>query len=282
MARRILNWFVFSNFFIAACAVLMVIQTDRLLLDTDSNPQYLLFVFFASICSYNFHWWLTPHSVIRSPRIDWATKFRDLHLILFVSGLFGASLYFLHLLEFWPGLLATAIATFLYSAPKIPHPWFRQLRKVALGKTIFLSLIWMNVTTLIPVWMSGVEWNTEIWLFLVSRYFMIYAICILFDYRDREDDRREGVRSLVTYLSDRNIFLLFLFSILVYVTATLLLVRYNYPLHVLLILLLPALLLVPLYRFATRHFSDFFYYVILDGMMALPAFLGLAMNIFTG
>ena len=278
MKASLADWIVFSNIFIAACAVVMVAQTDQLLLHTSSNRDYLWFVFFSSICSYNFHWWLTPHSVIRSPRIEWATRYRGLHFSLFLVGLAGAIFFFFFLLPFWAGLLATAVATFLYSAPKIPHPWFRSLRKVALGKTIFLSFIWMNVTTLLPIWISGLEWNTEMWLFIISRYFMIYAVCILFDYRDKEDDRKAGVRSLVTFLTERNIYLLFLISIFIYVAATLGLLYYDFPFYFVLILLLPALLLLILYRFATRHFSDFFYYVVLDGMMALPSIIGLILN----
>ena len=280
MTRKFGDWIVFSNLFIAACAVVMVLQTDQMFLKTSSNLYYLGFVFFASICSYNFHWWLTPHSVIRSPRIDWAMRYRYVHLILFIAGLAGAAYFFFFLLPYWPGLMATAIATFLYSAPKIPHPLFRSLRKVALGKTIFLSFVWMNVTTILPLWISGVEWRTDMWLFIVSRYFMIYAVCILFDYRDREDDKKEGVRSLVTYLGPRSIFFLFLFSVIVYSVTSLLLLNYDYPFYLVVILLLPAILLIALYRYATKHFSDFFYYVVLDGMMALPSVITLALQPF--
>jgi hypothetical protein len=31
-------------------------------------------------------------------------------------------------------------------------------------------------------------------LFCCSRFFLIYAICILFDYRDRDQDKQEGIR----------------------------------------------------------------------------------------
>lgn len=275
MGRKIFDWIIFTNLFIAACAVVMVIQTYHLILHTQPNILFIWFVFFASICSYNFHWWLTPHSVIRSPRIEWATRYRVLHLLLFIAGLIGSAVFFYLLRSYWFGLLITAAATFLYSAPKIPHPWFRSLRKVALGKTIFLSLVWMNVTTILPIWIAGVEWTTDMWLFVTARYFMIYAICILFDYRDREDDRKAGVRSLVTFLNDKNIFILFFISALIYMVATLFMLNYGYPFHIVVILLLPGLISAGLYKFATTHFSDFFFYFILDGMMALPSILTL-------
>jgi 1,4-dihydroxy-2-naphthoate octaprenyltransferase len=275
MGKRFLDWIVFSNVFITVCAVVMVIQTDWLLLQSKHNLHYLGFVFFASLCSYNFHWWLTTHSVIRSPRVEWTLKNRNFLLALAIIGLLGAAFFFYFLLPYWTGLLATAVATFLYSAPKIPHPWFRALRRVALGKTIFLSFVWTSVTTILPVWISGHDWTTATWLFVISRYFMIYAICILFDYRDKEDDKKEGVKSLVTYLDEKNIYILFFLSVMVYWVATFLMLQTGVPAHIILVLFLPGIISAALYRYAVTHFSDFLYYVILDGMMALPSFITL-------
>jgi 4-hydroxybenzoate polyprenyltransferase len=275
-ARSAFDLFVFSNIFIALCAVAMAVQTAQLLPGVETFFPYLWFVFFASICSYNFHWWLTYDSAIASPRIDWARRNRWLHFILFFAGLAGAAVYFfLYLLPWWWGIALTALSTFLYSAPKIPHPVFRMLRKVAYGKTIFLSFIWMNVTTLLPIWISGAGWEQVHWLFIISRYLMIYAICILFDYRDREDDRARGVKSMVTFFSERNVFVLFLVSVVLYAVATLWLGRYGIDWTIVGVLLLPGVIGMAVYQYATRNFEDYFFYFVLDGVMALPAFLTL-------
>ena len=90
-----------------------------------------------------------------------------------------------------------------FSADQICEFYFRVLRKVALGKTIFLAFVWMYVTTILPAIISDSEWNTSYVLFVVSRFFQIYAICILFDWRDREDDKADGIRSLITYLNEK-------------------------------------------------------------------------------
>jgi 4-hydroxybenzoate polyprenyltransferase len=227
MGRRLFNFFVYSNLFIAVCAVIMVNQTYRLLLHQTPDIYFLLFVFFASICSYSFHWWLTSESVIPSPRIEWVNRNRILHLILFFVGLAGAAVFFLILSANWYWLLLSAIITFLYSAPKIPHPVFRALRKIALGKTIFLALVWTYVTVLLPLLISNRPWQTDFTLFAVSRFFLVYGICILFDYRDREDDKAQGIRSLVTYMDKGSILYLFIFSLLLFVFVTLLLLNHN-------------------------------------------------------
>ncbi len=96
------------------------------------------------------------------------------------------------------------VLTFLYSAPKVPHATFRWLKKIAIGKTIFLAFVWMYVTTLLPFLIADASkqgWMEAV-LLSIYRFFLVYAICILFDHRDREEDRAEGIRSLITSLEE--------------------------------------------------------------------------------
>lgn len=271
----LLSFLVYSNLFIAACAVLMVYQTCRLLLHSSPGFDFSAFVFFSTICSYSFHWWLTPDIESDSPRLRWLKKNRTVHLVLFFAGLPGAVVYGLRLAGHWPWLLLAAFITFLYSAPKIPHPFFRVLRKVALGKTIFLAFVWMYVTTLLPLQVSDQPWRRDFWLFAGSRFFLIYAICILFDYRDREYDRSIGIRSLITWLSESGIRALFIVSLLIFALFTLLMLDQGYSYSIVALLLVPGLAAVILYKPATKKFSDMLYYGILDGLMALSPVLTL-------
>ena len=279
MAKRLFLFFVYSNLFIAGCAVAMVDQTYRFLLQSPVNVHFLFFVLFSTLCSYSFHWYLTSHSVIPSPRLKWLEKNRVIHIILFIIGLIGACIFFIYLLPYWFWLLIAVLITFLYSAPKLPHRYFRALRKVALGKTIFLAFVWMYVTTILPIIISDREWNTSYVLFAVSRFFQIYAICILFDYRDREDDKADGIRSLITYLDEKGIFYLFTFSLIVFGICTVLLYRYDYKISDIIIVLIPGILTASLYQYAKRNFFDIFYYFFLDGLMAFSALLMLISSI---
>jgi 4-hydroxybenzoate polyprenyltransferase len=279
MAKRLFLFFVYSNLFIAGCAVVMVDQTYRFLLHSPVNIYFLLFVLFSTLCSYSFHWYLTSHSVIPSPRIKWLEKNRFIHVVLFIVGLAGAGIVFFYLLAYWFWLLLGVLITFLYSAPKLPHKYFQVLKKVALGKTIFLAFVWMYVTTILPIIISGSEWNTSYVLFAVSRFFQIYAICILFDWRDREDDKADGIRSLITYLDEKGIFYLFTFSIIVFGICTGLLYRYDYKISDIIILLIPGILTAALYNYAKRNFLDIFYYFFLDGLMAFSALIMLISGI---
>ena len=271
-ARKFSRFFIYSNLFIALCAVVMIYQTYELLLHTTPGIYFIAFVFFATVCSYSFHWYLTPTDIeITSSRTQWLSRYKNVHLVLFFTGLAGVAVSGIFLLHHWHWLLLSAFVTFLYSAPKIPHPYFNALRKVALAKTIFLAFVWMWVTTILPLLISDQPWRTDFSLFSAGRFFLIYAICILFDYRDREYDKSVGIRSLVTWLSDKNITRLFILSLLVFAFFTGWLFQYGYSYNIVILLLIPGVITAALYRYAKRNFSDMLYYFVLDGLMALSS-----------
>lgn len=229
------------------------------------------FVFFGSVCSYNFHWYLTPpHVENPSGKMAWNISNKMVHLILFVLGLAGSALFTFLLIEHWFWLGITAFLTFLYSAPKIAHPVFSYLKKVALGKTIFLAFAWTHVTSLLPL---VIELKTvsaaAIW-FVANRFFYLYAICILFDYRDVEEDRKAGIKSLITYLNEKGIDALFWGSILVVVVTSFILLSY-FSVAEVVALLIPVILLSLLYHPSKKNSSDYLYYFVLDGLMMLSA-----------
>lgn len=270
------SFFIYSNLFIAGCAALMTAQSG-LFLATDCQPlAFPWFIFFSTLCSYSFHWYFTGPSVIITPRSGWLQQNRWVHLLFFLTGLAGSLiLFFKNFSEYWLWIAAAAVATFLYSAPKIPNRHLQQLRKLALGKTIFLAAVWTYVTTVLPFLIQAAPWTTAHTLFTISRYFAVYMICILFDYRDRTDDKNSGIRSLITYMEPAGIRRLFLFSFLVFILATLGLYRQGIPAEMVSYHLLPGFIVAALYQRATRDFGDMLYYFVLDGLMAFSAGLTL-------
>ena len=251
----------------------MVYQTYTLIIHKPVDIYFASFVFFSTVCSYNFHWALTPNSLAPSQRLQWDKKHKSYHLLLSIAGLVGTAIFFFYFKEKWIYILPSAILTFLYSAPKIPFPIFQLLKKVAVGKTIFLAMIWAYVTSLLPVLIEEDRLSTSSILFFASQFFLIYAICILFDFRDREDDKADGIRSMITYFNERGINFLFGISVLIFIALTFLLKQSGLLWMNIIILLTPSILLVGLYKHAKRNFSDYLYYFILDGLMMLSGLL---------
>lgn len=271
MLKYLFNFFLFTSLFIAGCALLMVHQTNQLLQLHYDYTDYLLFVFFSTLCSYNFHWFLSQDIESETIRVRWTKAHKTLHLVLTAIGLAGAAWYFFQLTLHWMWLAGAVLLTFLYSAPKISIGPFRHLKKIAVGKTLFLAFVWTYVTTFLPLAFDEQHWNPQAFLFGGSRFFLIYAICILFDYRDRDFDRKEGIRSMITYLSETGIHILFFASLLLFGLCTGLLYYHGFSLPTILLLLIPGLILIPLYPVARKNFSDYLYYFVLDGLMMLSA-----------
>ena len=258
--------------FVSCCAVVMLYQTYTLIIDKPVNIYLAAFVFFSTVCSYNFHWALTPNSIAPSQRLQWYEKHKSYHLLLSITGFIGAVVFFFYFKEKWIYIIPSAVLTFLYSAPKIPLPFFQHLKKVAIGKTIFLALIWAYVTSGLPVLVEDAFSNRAV-LFFIGQFFFIYAICILFDFRDREDDKADGIRSMITYFDETGINFLFIISITIFIALSLWLRQTGIAWTNIILLLTPAFLLISLYKYAKRNFSDYLYYFVLDGLMMLSGLL---------
>ena len=278
MLKKAFDFFLFSSLFISICSVLMVMQTNQLLQLQYDQKDYLGYVFCSTICSYNFHWYLTPHAIGETDRSAWTQQHRNIHILLFVAGLVGSAWFFFSFLHAWFWMGVPVGLTFLYSAPKLPYPPFSRLKKIAIGKTIFLAFVWMYVTSLLPVLLNEGSISLADVLFCCSRFFLIYAICILFDYRDREDDKREGIRSMITYLSEKGINLIFYISLLLFLVSTLALSTQHFSTHTIIYLLIPGLIVLALLKTAKKNFSDYLYYFILDGLMMFSALFTLFMR----
>lgn len=260
------DFFLFTSLFIALCATGMIYQT-WLLFHLPLVPDFLYFVYFGTLCSYNFHWYLTPALYGGTYRTKWSTRNKQIHFSFFFIGLAGCGWMAIQLLDYWPWLLATGFITFLYSAPKIPFKLFTELKKIAIGKTIFLSLVWTHVTVLMPLILHEINWEAQHYIFAVNRFVFIYSICILFDYRDRAEDKKEGIKSLITLLAEKNINRLFYFSMLVFFGTTISLYLSGMPFNTCLALAIPGFVLALIYNYAKASTSDYFYYFFLDGLM---------------
>jgi 4-hydroxybenzoate polyprenyltransferase len=250
----------------------MTWQSSHLLHLTISRDYYW-FVFFATICSYNFHWYLTPHSITSAERTRWSLDHKNAHLIFYFAGVIGSLIFFYKLRQHWFALFFATLLTFLYSAPKIPLPYFRFLKQVAIGKTIFLSTVWTYVTAILPVFIAGQHFNHEMKWFAASRFFLIYAICILFDYRDRIGDKEEGIRTMVNYFDEPSVNRLFVFSVIAFVVFTIGLLFSGVSVLAVFVLIIPGIILFYIYSLAKNSQSDYLYYFVLDGLMMLSALL---------
>ena len=239
----------------------------------NADGNYLLFVFFSTIASYNLHLHYTQHVKVEHRRTHWSLQHQNIHLILFVVSAFVAGFFAWRLIDHWFELGIAVILTFLYTAPKFPFRSLKWLKNIAIGKTIFLSFVWTYVTTILPFLIYDVDLTLSNYAFTIARFFFIYAACIIFDYRDKEQDREEGIRSMITYFSERNILILFYISIALSILIYFLSYRYGMDGRIAIIQIVPCFILPFLFSRARKDFSDYLYAFGVDGMLVLPAIL---------
>ena len=268
---RLFDFLLFSNLFISICATVVTFQTFHVFNHIPNN-YYLGFVFGGTLCSYNFHSLLNLKIDKSSPKLNWGLQFKVIQVVFMISGLMTAGFCFLQvdLLRSW--LLFSILITFLYSAPLLEFPFFRNLKRIAVGKTAFLAFAWTFITCLLPLLFHSPDLKFKELLYVFSRFYFIYSICILFDYRDKENDKELGIVSLVTNLSERGIKFLFFASLMISIASAVPMLR-GYSIGFYIAFILPVLILTTTFHLSIRTRSDYWYYFLLDGMMMLSGLL---------
>jgi hypothetical protein len=272
--QKTFNFFLFTSLFIALCAVAMAFQTAYLF-RLPHQFVFYGFVFCGTMCSYNTHWGFTPkHFQNPISRNGLAQIPIALHIVLAIAAFIGAIVFFLLMWPHWFWLAGAGLLSALYTAPKLPLPFAPLMQKVAFGKTIFLTLAWTYITATLPLLLTNTPIETPQILFVVNRFYLIYSICIIFDLRDRENDRKEGIKSIITSESLPAIDRIYWGSLLVYFATALALGLY-FPITVVLAFLVPGLILAFGYTWFKKQQADYVYNFILDGLMvfSLPLLL---------
>jgi hypothetical protein len=271
--KKILNFFLFSNLYISFGAVVMCYTTCvSLQLEINECEKNLFyFVFFATLSSYCLHWGLTFGS--KTPRLDWTTQYRPLLFLFFAVATLAFFFIGLKILTIGKYLVGLAVLAFLYTAPKIPIRPFVYLRGLAIGKTLYLSATWTIVTTILPVLMNGQTiGESKILYFIANRFFLINTVCVLFDYKDRQEDR--GIKNLVTYMTEPilNIYLglnTFLFSVTLYH----LFFYYQFNTLIICDLAIPFAFLLLTFSKSKKTQNDYWYFLWIDSLMFLSGIL---------
>jgi 4-hydroxybenzoate polyprenyltransferase len=169
--------------------------------------------------------------------------------------------------------VAMALAAFLYTAPNLPWKIFRFLQTVAIGKTVYLAMVWTIVTTMLPMWLNEIETPERFWWFLGHRFFLLLAICILFDQRDLFPDQQKGVRSMATMTDENTLRWIFYMSLVLSATMGL-----GVKFSLINPWLIPILFLLPQFSKNPKPRHDAYYTLVLDGMMACTALLHAVMT----
>ena len=255
------------------CAVAFCIETNLLLHLPLNSFSFYCFVFGATIAQYNLHYLVKKTAVRNSQRLAWSLKNKNLHKILLGAGialiLFSFFSFRLHHFIIMPVL---GIIAFLYTFPVIPLGKKKRIKDYGFIKIITLAILWTLVTVWFPVVNFPVEKNIFVFVFL-KRFVFMFVLCLLFDMRDIEIDRKENINTIAVFLDRKRSYLLAYITLAVFIVLSVIQFYYFGDKGVLIAMLLSAAATFFTVALTKKSNSDFVYLAGIDGMMLLQALL---------
>ena len=273
LAKKIAEFILFSSVFIADCAVALCIETNLLLHLPFNIISFYCFVFGATLAQYNLHYLVKKSAVTNSQRLAWSLKNKVLHKILLSVGIILILFSFLSFrLHHFIILGVIGIIAFLYSFPVIPLGKKKRIKDYGFIKIITLALIWTLVTVWFPVVNFSFEKNIFAFVFL-QRFVFMFVLCLLFDVRDIEIDRKENIKTVAVIVGQKKSYYLAYMSLGVLVILSILQFYYSNDKGVLVAMLLSSVITFFTIKATKKTNSDFIYLAGIDGMMLLQALL---------
>lgn len=272
-AKNLFSFILFSSIFIAACAVSFAIETNIILGLPLNSVGFYGFIFGATLFQYNLHYVLKSNAAANSARLAWSMKNKNLHYLLLMTGflLIIISLFSFSLKHFYILPFLGAIA-FLYSFPFLPFVKKKRLKEFGILKIITLSLLWTLVTVWFPV--NTMSFDPALfWLVLAKRFLFMFVLCLLFDIRDMDIDRKNGIKTFPVRFGSTNSYLLSYLFLIIFILLSALQYYYwgNAGFFIAMVISVLATFLV--IEMTKKNQSDYIFLAGIDGMMLLQALL---------
>lgn len=292
MGKRLLHFIVYSNLFIAACALALTIETFYLLHLSSFLYWYLFLIFLCTAFVYSLHYFVKSKKDKTGSRLEWCRKNRQiLPIVILVSFMLIAGTVIYH----YPSIFEKNgrfnyfnLAWFIiipllalgYSYPL--NPWNKKsLRQIGWLKMASLSFIWSFTTVVLPVLMfptanTGYAGNNYVVILFIHRFFFIAALSLLFNINDYAEDKKDGIKTIAVLIGPLKSLRYGKWVMTVLnVAAAFLLLYYFELLHPIYFaaLLLPVVLLFLLFHRFLALKDEALFVIRYDGLMIVKALL---------
>ncbi len=292
MGKRLLDLLVYSNSFIAICALALTYETFCLLHLPETLNWYLLLIFLCTLFVYSLHYFVKSKKEKTDSRLDWCRKNRGLLLIIIIFSfilitggvIWHYKMIFLNNGHFNYGNLAWFIFIPLlamgYSYPLIL--WNkRSLRQVGWLKMASLSFIWSFATVVLPLLMHPIKDEMEniqalVAVLFTHRFFFIASLGFLFNINDYEEDKQDGIKTIAVIFGPDKSLQKGKWVVLTLNTATSITLWYYLNMQeiaYIIALLIPVSLLFLLYHRFSKQSDETGFVIRYDGLMILKALL---------
>lgn len=273
----VLDFLLFSNVFIAICAVAQGLVTYHLL-RVNPDPYILGFLFFATIGLYNFSMLLSkPAKPESSPyiRVRWIFSHHRMIIsitLISILCLIPLGLWYLSIeskvLMIFTGLLAIG-----YNVPFLTLNQHKiGLRNIPGIKLFLIALVWSISCVLLPIvelersHQINVS-SAETLLLVAKRFLFIAAITVPFDIRDLFQDKLYALKTIPVMLGERKAYIFCQFLLVGYLALLLIFRQASYGdvIATTLTMVLTGWLIFK----SNIQKNEYYYFFFLDGTMLL-------------
>lgn len=206
--KTILDFIGYSNLFLALAVFCSTIQ-GGFIFDHVKEPALWFSVlnFIAAFFLYNLQRIYQSSLPTTDPRLLWYRKNKKwIFTIAIVMALGFTEITWTIFRTYKEGIFVygfCALFSVFYFLPPL------NLRKVAYLKQFYIALVWIMVCVVIPFlfeeehFTGWMYFQKDQWLYIVSQFCFIAALCIPFDIRDIDKDAAEGTQSLPVVLGEQ-------------------------------------------------------------------------------
>jgi hypothetical protein len=228
------------------------------------------FIFFSTLCSYNFYWLLSGFTFSEQPvKLFFKTYYTN--IIVFFIATIGLLFSLPHIFSLLPVIFLGLFFTLLYTIPLLPLKALHFARKAGLLKTLLLAFTWAFVTVYIPYKQVPTADTLTLLLLFNNRFLFMLMLCIIFDARDTKVDKIRGLQSLTTLVPPVTIrYIMGAVFIAYIINGIIFRVYYNEPKQII-ALLVTGIVAAVIYFFSLKKQGYFFYYFLVDGLMLFSA-----------
>ena len=182
--KSFLDFYINSSIHVAF-AVLSFCVLTAYELDLDSSLVFYSACFFASVAGYNFvKYFGFTKFYYRSP----TTQLKYIQLLFVLSSI--GFIYVFFQLQYHSQILLVflGLVTFFYAIPMGVRPP-KNLRSIGGVKIYIIAFVWAVTTVVFPILESNLSLNTDHWILVIQRMFIVIVLMLPFEIRDLEVDQ---------------------------------------------------------------------------------------------
>lgn len=271
--KRLFDFLLFGNIYVAIAAICLIQSSIIQLGIYNHLIFYSSLSFFATLFIYNLQriFYSTPtDNSLFSIRRKWIFENQFSIKFLTVIGFLGVSITFFFndykIIFYLSPLLILSLAYFFPSIKLRKNTWF---------KLLTLAIVWTMVTAVVPALLNQINpFSTAAILHFFVRFIFMIGICIPFDIRDMEIDKKENVFTLSQKLGENKTRWIAFGFMFIYI----LLIVGEFSLHMFSMKIFIALMLTAIANaiivfMSSSKRSEYFYTALLDGTMILQGII---------